>query len=197
LKQRRAVLLDRDGTLTEMVYYPEHGFADSPFVPSQVRLIPGVGEALRKFKKMGYKLIVVSNQPGIAKKHFTMKTFGQMRKRMNELLANEGVVLDAEYYCFHHPQATLTKYRKTCDCRKPESGLLIRASEEHNVSLKDSFMVGDGLSDVVAGNRAGSRTILLGSLNSFVSRLISENGAEPDYVARNIGEAADTVKRLG
>lgn len=179
-----------------MVYYPEHGIVDSPYVPSQFALVDGVGRALRSFRDLGYKLIVVSNQPGIAKGRFSMETFEKVRKKMNRLLEKESVQLDAEYYCFHHPQAKVAKYRVDCDCRKPKPGMLIRAANEHAISLHDSVMVGDGLSDVLAGRRAGCTTVLVANTNAFLAKLMEEQGAEPNYVARNLIELTDIVKRM-
>jgi D-glycero-D-manno-heptose 1,7-bisphosphate phosphatase len=179
-----------------MVYYPEHGIVDSPFIPSQFALVDGIGEALRSFRGLGYKLIVVSNQPGIAKKRFSMATFNRVRKKMNRLLEKEGVSLDAEYYCFHHPQARVAKYRVDCECRKPEPGLLIRAAKEHTISRGESVMVGDGLSDVLAGRGAGCTTVLVANMNAFLAKLMEEQRAEPSYVARNLMELTDIVKRM-
>jgi D-glycero-D-manno-heptose 1,7-bisphosphate phosphatase len=196
LSDEKAVFLDRDGTLTEMVYYPEHGLVDSPFVPSQVRLIEGVGRALRDLAKRGYRLVVISNQPGVAKKHFSMQTFGKMTKKMENLLGEEKVGLDAQYYCFHHPQARVPKYRMACSCRKPKPGLIFRAAKERGISLSGSVMIGDGITDVVAGRRAGVQTVLLSNLNYFVSGLMTDMDAVPDFVARTMGEAAEIVEGL-
>ncbi len=191
---KKAILLDKDGVLNEMVYYPEHGIVDSPLTTSQLVLTGGIGGALRSLKAMGYLLVVVSNQPGVAKKHFTMEAFKKMRVKMRRLLAAEGVSLDGEYYCFHHPQAKVAKYRLDCDCRKPEPGLLLKAADELRLDLASSVMIGDGLQDVIAGRKAGCRTILVTNLNSLVSKMMTERDAEPDFVARNVTEAADIVK---
>jgi len=194
LTGQRAAFIDRDGIVNELVYYPEHGLVDSPFVPSQFELVEGIGEALRGLKGAGFKLVVVSNQPGIAKKHLTMETFRRMQGKMHRLLTAEGVKLDAEYYCFHHPQAKVAKYRVECDCRKPKPGLLLKASDELGLDLAASVMVGDGLPDVIAGRTAGCKTVLVTNLNSLVSRMMAETGVEPNYVARNVTEAADIIK---
>ncbi|HEV2139013.1 MAG TPA: HAD family hydrolase [Nitrososphaerales archaeon] len=191
---KKAILLDRDGVLNEMSYYPDHGIVDSPFTVSRLVLTEGIGEALRSLKSMGYLLVVVSNQPGIAKKHFTMETFKKMQRKMNRMLADEGIRLDGEYYCFHHPRAKVAKYRVECDCRKPKPGLLLRAADELGLDLTDSVMIGDGLSDVVAGKAAGTKTVLVTNLNSLVNSLVAERGVEPDFVARDVTEAADIVK---
>jgi D-glycero-D-manno-heptose 1,7-bisphosphate phosphatase len=190
----RAAFVDRDGIVNELVYYPDPGIVDSPFVPSQFELVDGIGPALREIRDDGFKLVVVSNQPGVAKKHFTMGTFKKMQARMHRLLEAEGVRLDGEYYCFHHPQARVAKYRVECDCRKPKPGMMLRAAKELDLDLAASFFIGDGLSDVTAGKRAGVKTILVANLSSLLGRMMAERGAEPDFLARNVAEAADIVK---
>lgn len=192
----RAAFLDRDGTITDMVYYPEHGMVDSPCSPSQLMLIEGAAAALRVFQDLGYELILVSNQPGIAKNQFTADTHLQMVARLEELLALEGVRLTAQYYCFHHPHAHRPQYRQDCDCRKPRPGLLRQAAEDYDVSLRDSVTIGDGLTDVQAGKAAGTETILLTTLNSLTTRLMSDLDAEPGFIARNLLESVEHVQLL-
>ncbi|MDE1858775.1 MAG: HAD family hydrolase [Thaumarchaeota archaeon] len=190
----RATFLDRDGFIDEMVYYADPGVVDSPFTPKQFELVEGIGPALRAIKAAGYKLVLVSNQPGMAKKHLTFATFRKIRAKMRRLLAAEGVELDGEYYCFHHPQAKLAKYRVDCDCRKPKPGMLLQAARDLGLDLAHSIMIGDGLNDVIAGKRAGCKTILVANLNSLLSEKMDETGTRPDFVARNVTEAADIVK---
>jgi D-glycero-D-manno-heptose 1,7-bisphosphate phosphatase len=151
----RAVFLDRDGVLNELVYYPEHGIIDSPFTPKQITLLPGVAQAINSFHDMGFKVVLVSNQPGIAKGHFSEEIFNQVRKKMKEELAKEGAFLDGEYYCFHHPEAKIERFRVECECRKPKPGLLLQAAKEMGVDLVGSWMIGDGLTDIQAGKKAG------------------------------------------
>lgn len=191
----RAVLLDRDGIINEMVYYSDPGVVDSPFTVKQFELVEGIGPALRTLKKAGYRLVLVSNQPSVAKRHLTMATFRRIQAKMRRLLAAEGVRLDGEYYCFHHPQAKVAEYRMECDCRKPKPGMLLDAARDLGLDLAGSVMIGDGLNDVLAGKRAGCWTILVANLNSLLSRKMDELGARPDFVARNITEAADIVMR--
>jgi D-glycero-D-manno-heptose 1,7-bisphosphate phosphatase len=194
--RRRAVFLDRDGVLNEMVYYPEHGIVDSPFTARQLTLVHGVAEPLRRISSLGYMLFVVSNQPGIAKGHFSREEFERMRRKLASGLAREGVRLDGEYYCLHHPEAKLKRYRVECDCRKPKPGLITRAAEENSVSLSDSFVIGDGLVDVLAGKRAGCSTILLSNTSGLLSRMMQEMGAEPDHQARTLSEASKIIEGL-
>ena len=192
----RAVLLDRDGVLNEMIYQPDPGIVDQPYSPSKFELMPGVGPALRAMKGAGYKLVVVSNQPGVAKKHYSMATFKKMQAKMRRLLAKDGVKLDAEYYCFHHPQGKIAKYRVECACRKPKPGMMLDAARDLNLDLTRSVMIGDGLYDVMAGKRAGVKTILVANLNALLSSKMDELDAHPDFVARNIAEAASIVAKL-
>ena len=188
-----AIFLDRDGTINDMVYYPEHALVDSPCSPSQLTLLEGVGTALRSFQQLGYKLILISNQPGIAKSHFTLDVHQRIIQRLEHLLCLEGITLTAQYYCLHHPRAQLAQYRQDCGCRKPEPGLLLQAAEEHDLSLHNSITIGDSLTDVMAGLQAGTKTILLTTVNSLISRLIVDQGPEPNFIARNLLEAVGQV----
>jgi D-glycero-D-manno-heptose 1,7-bisphosphate phosphatase len=194
--KQSAIFLDRDGTITDMVYYPEHALVDSPCSPSQLVLTEGTGTALRSFQDLGYKLILISNQPGIAKEHFTPEIHQQMVQRLEYLLGLEGVALTAQYYCFHHPRAKLARYRLTCGCRKPEPGMLLQAAREHDLSLCDSITIGDGLTDIQAGKQVGTETILLTTVNSLVTRLLVDLGTEPSFIARNLLEAVEQVQLI-
>ena len=160
----RAVFLDRDGVINELVYHQEQEVIDSPFTPGQFKLIPGVTEALKTLHDDGYLTILVSNQPGIAKGHMTEKNFELIRQKMNSELSGDGAELDGEYYCLHHPEAVVEKYRVQCDCRKPLPGLLFKAAREKDIDLKESWLIGDNLSDIQAGKAAGCRTILIGTM---------------------------------
>lgn len=186
----KAVFLDRDGVINEMVYYPDHGIIDSPFVAEQFELKNGVNSALAALRDHGYLLILVSNQPGIAKGNMTQESFDMIRNRMYEHLSGYGITLDGEYYCFHHPDAILEEYRVICDCRKPEPGLLIQASREHLIDLTDSWMIGDGVTDIMAGQRAGCRSILVARMKCEICQLLADNFTQPDAVLPDIEEAA-------
>lgn len=185
----RAIFLDRDGVINELVYHQEQGIIDSPFTVEQFRFLPGVGKAVKRLREMGYKVVLVSNQPGIAKGHMSQETFGEIRKRMKKELAKKGAFFDGEYYCFHHPEAKVERLRANCGCRKPEPGLLLRAAEYMGIDLSQSWMIGDGLTDVKAGKSARCRTILLGRMKCELCRLMDEEDARPDAIVSNLGEA--------
>ena len=109
----KAAFLDRDGVINELYYDDNQGIVDSPFHPDQLELFPKVGEAINTFHKLGYLVIIISNQPGIAKKHFTKETFEDIKQKMrDELKKRENAYIDAEYYCLHHPDAKIEKYNK-------------------------------------------------------------------------------------
>ena len=150
----KAVFLDRDGVINELVYHKEQEIIDSPFTVGQFRLLPGVSEAIKKLREMDYKAILVSNQPGMAKGILSAETFDNIRDKMKEELAKEGSLLDGEYYCFHHPKAKAERFRVNCKCRKPNPGLIIKAAKDMCIELSESWMIGDNLFDVKAGKRA-------------------------------------------
>ncbi|NML13544.1 D-glycero-alpha-D-manno-heptose-1,7-bisphosphate 7-phosphatase [Azohydromonas caseinilytica] len=144
---RPAVFLDKDGTLIEDVPYS----AD----PARLRFTPRALAALQRLRDAGYALVVISNQPGLALGYFSAAEFGTLRRALQERLLREaGVRLDGFYFCPHAPEAG-------CACRKPAPGLLLRAAAELRLDLARSWMVGDILNDVEAGQRAGCRGLLL------------------------------------
>lgn len=193
----KAVFLDRDGVINELIYYREQGVVDSPFTVEQFRLIPGAGEAIKKLHEVGYRVVLVSNQPGIAKGHLSRETFKKITRKMKEELAKDGAFLDGEYYCFHHPEAKVEGLRANCECRKPKPGLLLQAAEERGIELSESWMVGDGLTDVKAGKGAGTRTILLGRMKCELCHLMDEEDARPDFIAPDLLEAAQIILKEG
>ena len=192
----KAIFLDRDGVINELIYYEEQGIVDSPFTVEQFRLLSGAGETINKFHELGFRVILVSNQPGIAKGHLSEETFGKIRHKMKNELAREEAFLDGEYYCFHHPEARVEKLKANCECRKPKPGLLLQAAKDMDIDLSKSWMVGDGLIDIKAGKSAGCKTILLGKMKCELCRLMDEEDARPDFVVSDLLEAAREVEEV-
>jgi D-glycero-D-manno-heptose 1,7-bisphosphate phosphatase len=178
----KAVFLDRDGVINELVYHREQEVIDSPFTVNQFKLLPGVAEAIREIRQAGYLALVTSNQPGIAKGHMTLDVFNQIQQKMKDELNKQGTYLDGEYYCLHHPEAVIEQYRVKCDCRKPQPGLLLKAAQELSIDLQESWLIGDNLSDIEAGKKAGCRTILLGKMKCELCHLMDERQTRPDYI---------------
>ncbi|MBI2887073.1 MAG: HAD family hydrolase [Chloroflexi bacterium] len=194
VKGRRAVFLDRDGCINSMVYLPDFGLVDSPQNPDQFQLLPGVAESIRSIKAMGFLAVVVSNQPGIAKGKSTPALVEQVTQTMHRQLAEGGAAVDAVYYCLHHPEAVAPEYRLTCACRKPQPGLLLQAADDLGIDLGASFMVGDGLTDVQAGNAAGCSTIFLGVHRCDVYEVMARQNARPDYFSADLRAVAEILR---
>ncbi len=193
---KRGVFLDRDGVINAMVYDPDHGIIDSPTNLNQFRLLPGAGEAIKGIKEMGFLAVVISNQPGIAKDKFSLEILQAIDKKMKEELAQFGAHLDKIYYCFHHPEAIKKEYRKNSSYRKPNPGLLLKAAEELKIDLTSSYMIGDGLTDVQAGKRAGCKTILLGRLKCDLCKMMEDLEAKPDLIASDLSEAVKLIEKV-
>ena len=189
----KAVFLDRDGVINELVYHQDQGVIDSPFTVKQFRLLPGVGKAIKQFRDMGYKVIIISNQPGMAKEHMSRQTFAEICQKMRDELTGDGAFLDGEYYCFHHPEAKVAELKANCECRKPKPGLLLQAAQDMDINLSQSWMIGDGLTDVKAGKQAGCRTILLGRMKCELCHLMDEENARPDTICSDLSEAAEKI----
>jgi D-glycero-D-manno-heptose 1,7-bisphosphate phosphatase len=191
-KLKRAVFLDRDGTLNKLVYYEDHGVVDSPFLPSQLSLMPGAAKAMAILRKKGFLLVLASNQPGVAKGNMKKKDFAAIDRKLDRLLAEGGARLDAKYYCPHHPNAKLAAFRKKCACRKPKAGMLFEAAKAHGIDLKRSYMVGDGINDAKAGRAAGCKTVFVGHFKPELWKYF-KGGKRPGIVAKNLLEAARKI----
>lgn len=148
------MFLDRDGVLIEDTGYPSD--------PDAISLLPTVGAGLRRLREAGWRLVVVSNQSGVARGKFDLARLEQIHARLVALLRAEGVELDALYFCPHHPGG-IPPFNVPCDHRKPESGMLRSAAEELGLWLDQCWMIGDKESDVEAAHGAGVRAILIGS----------------------------------
>ena len=153
----KAIFLDKDGTLIDDIPYNVE--------PRRMTLCRGAGPALRLLAGLGYRLFVVSNQDGIADGRFGESAMVAVATRLADLLSAEEVALDGFYYCPHHPDGALARYACACGCRKPQPGMLLRAAREHRIDLRASWMIGDILHDVEAGNRAGCRSVLIDNGN--------------------------------
>jgi D-glycero-D-manno-heptose 1,7-bisphosphate phosphatase len=189
----KAVFLDRDGVINPLIYHKEQGIIDSPFTVEQYSLLPHAAEAMKRLREMGYRLVLVSNQPGIAKGHLTWNMFAKIREKMEDELARSDAYLDAQYYCFHHPEAIVENMKVACDCRKPNPGLLLKAAREMGLDLAHSWMIGDGLTDIQAGKRAGTRTILIGKMKCELCHRCAEENARPEAVCADLLEAVRII----
>jgi histidinol-phosphate phosphatase family protein len=179
----RAVFLDKDGTLVEDVPYNVD--------PARIRLAPGAGAALRALHRAGYRLVVVSNQSGVARGLFPESALAGVGRRLGQTLEEVGVPLAGFYYCPHHPAGVVARYALACDCRKPAPGLVRRAAGDLGLDPGRSWLVGDILDDVEAGRRAGCRTVLLDNGHETEWRRGPER--EPHHVAPDLPAAARLI----
>ena len=182
----KGVFLDRDGVINHMV--TTAGGIDSPQHPDEFEIIAGVAESVRLFSSLGFRVAVVSNQPGIAKGKSSPDLLARTTERMRALLAADGARVDGVYYCLHHPQAALEEYRVACACRKPKPGLLLEAARELDIELDGSYMVGDMPTDVAAGRAAGCLTVML-------SGAAAPSDPRPDYICPDLMDAARWIAR--
>lgn len=156
--KQKAIFLDRDGTINKYV-----GFLRDI---NDFELCDGAAEAIKRINDSGYLCIVITNQPVIARGEVTVEELDLIHNKMETLLGQEGAYIDALYYCPHHPdsgfEGEVKELKIDCDCRKPKPGLLLRAAQDFNISLADSWMIGDGKNDIGAGKAAGCKTVLIG-----------------------------------
>ena len=191
---KKAVFVDRDGVINELYYDEDHGIVDSPFHPNQFNNFPKVAEAINTFHDLGYLVILVSNQPGIAKKHFSEKTFNSIKEKMNNELKKQNAYFDDEYYCMHHPEAKNNTYKKNCDCRKPKPGMLKQAEKKHDIDLSQSWMIGDGVTDIEVGDNVGCKTIFVGQKKCYIMMNMK---VEPNYYVKDLYEASKIIEKHG
>ena len=151
---RRALFLDRDGVINV-----DHGYISGP---DQFDVMEGVFDALRRAQKLGYLLVVVTNQSGIARGYFTEDDYRRVEDHMRAAFLAEGITFAAIYHCPHHPDGVVPALAVRCNCRKPEPGMILRAARDHDIDLAASIMVGDKDSDIAAARAAGvGRTCLV------------------------------------
>ena len=182
----RAVFLDRDGTIIEDV-----GYLDDC---SKIKFLPRVSEAIKLLNKSGFKVIIVTNQAGVARGYFTEDTVKEINRITQESLAEHGAVIDKIYYCPHHVEGTIEEYKKDCNWRKPNTGMIEEAARELGIDLNNSFIIGDKISDIEAGHRAGCKTIFLASENHP-----NKEGEIPlsDHIATDLYEAVQWLMQFG
>jgi D,D-heptose 1,7-bisphosphate phosphatase len=179
----KAVFLDKDGTLIIDIPYN----AD----PDRITLCNDCINGLKRLQEKNYLLILITNQAGVAHGYFKEDALLLVEKKIRMMLNNYGIMLSGFYYCPHHPQGKIEPYAIDCDCRKPKSGLLLKAATELKIDLSASWMIGDILNDIEAGNSAGCKSILI-DIGNETEWLMNEI-RRPIVKVRNIDEAAEYI----
>ena len=185
-----AVFLDRDGTIIEEVGYLDR--------PDRVRVYPWSVDAIRALNRAGVRVVVVTNQSGVARGFFTEAMVEKVHGHIATILAAGGAHIDAYYYCPHHPDGKIREYARACDCRKPGRGLVDRAVDEFNIDPQRSFAVGDRWFDVGLARTVGAQGVLVRTGNGVHEERRPPQGLAADAVVNNLVEAASWILgRLG
>lgn len=181
-QKQRAIFLDRDGTVIKY-----KGFITKP---EQIELIEGAAKAIRGINESGRLAILVTNQPVIARGECTVEELLEIHNRIERLLGEKGAFIDDVYYCPHHPDKGFPgerlEYKIDCECRKPKPGLIYQAAERYNIDIAESIMIGDSVSDIEAGKRAGCMTGYIGDVE-FLGDVV------PDYVGENLVDITERI----
>lgn len=183
MRKKRAIFLDKDGTLIPNIPYNTD--------LEKIKLFENACKGVRALFKADYDLFIVTNQSGIARGYFQEAAIYEVRGKIESLLHTLEVRLSGFYICPHHPNGKISEYSKECTCRKPSPGLLLKAAQEHDIDLSASWMIGDILNDVEAGNRAGCKSILINNGGETVWK----NGEyrQPYFIADHIDQAAQLI----
>jgi D-glycero-D-manno-heptose 1,7-bisphosphate phosphatase len=179
----KAVFLDKDDTLIPDIPYNVN--------PDLITLQADAIEGLQRLQEEGFLFIIISNQAGVARGIFTEDALPMVEQRLAELMATHGLALSGFYYCPHYPEGKIAAYTQECDCRKPKPGMILKAAQEHDIDLSESWMIGDILNDVEAGNRAGCKTILINNGNE--TEWVAGPMRVPTYICISINQAAEDI----
>jgi D-glycero-D-manno-heptose 1,7-bisphosphate phosphatase len=184
------VFLDRDGVLIEDVHLLVRA--------DQLQILPGVPAALHALRKGGFRLVVISNQAVVARGMATEEAVEAVHAALNQALLRAGAPeIERYYFCPHHPNATLPAYRVACDCRKPQPGLFLRAARDLGLELAASFAVGDRPTDIIAGRKAGCRTVWVQSGRHMEAPIETsqpiDQPVEPDWTCPDLAAAAEWI----
>ena len=185
--KRRAVFIDRDGTISEEVGYINH--------PSRFRVFPFSAAAVKLLNQSGWLAIVITNQAGVARGYFSEEMIQTVHDRLQRGLESHGARLDAIYYCAHHPSVGQPPYRLDCDCRKPKPGLISRAVEKFDIDRASSWMVGDRYSDIELARNAGihSAFVMTGYGRGEWEHQQANWEYQPELIAENLLEAVEAI----
>lgn len=184
--KKLAIFLDRDGVLIQ-----RHLLT---WQKKQLRLSPNIAPVLKSFNKQGVPVIVITNQPVVARGWISENGVDELHNVLQNRLKKQGAFIDKFYFCPHHPEATLEKYRQKCACRKPGISLIKKAAKEFNIDLEKSFFIGDMTQDIVAGKRAKMKTILL--TNSGYKGNDGKFDAKPDHKEPTLSSALTMIYKL-
>jgi D-glycero-D-manno-heptose 1,7-bisphosphate phosphatase len=183
-----AVFLDRDGTINEEMGYINH--------PERFIIFPFVADSIKLFNKLGLKVIVVTNQSGVARGYFDESLVIELHDRLSKNMNEQGAKIDAIYYCPHHPKEGKGQYKLDCNCRKPKPGMVLKAVAEHKIDLKNSYMIGDRYKDIVFANNLNMRSGLVLTGYGLGEYTFDKEkwDYKPDLLGKNLLDIAKQIK---
>jgi len=186
---KKAVFLDRDGVLNELVINPVTGEYEPPHSSEDLILYPWVIGSLQVLAKSGFELFLVSNQPDFAKGKTKFENLQAVHEKLDGALKSAGIIFLKYYYCFHHPKGFVPEYTFDCVCRKPKPYFILKAAKDYGIDLTNSWMIGDRDSDILCGKSAGVRTILIENIHSSTYH----GSSNPDFSAANLQIAVQII----
>jgi len=188
---RPAVFLDRDGTMNEQMGYINH--------ISRFILLPGTAGAVRRLNRARYRVIVVSNQSGVARGYFPIELVHRVHDHMEDMLAAEGAVIDGIFFCPHYPGGTVKEFGTLCDCRKPRTGLIEQACDRFEIDMSRSHVNGDRVTDTEMARRAGIKGVLVLTGYGLGDReyVLPGSPFKPAHIAGDLPAAVDWILEQG
>jgi D-glycero-D-manno-heptose 1,7-bisphosphate phosphatase len=191
---KRALFLDRDGVINRMVAYPD-GF-DSPQRPDDVKLVTDITQVIKEARSLGYQIIVVTNQPGVAKGKYSLFQEKRICQRVRQLLTLEEADWDDYFCCPHHPLAIVEELRVECECRKPKPGLLLNAAKKYQLDLPKCLYLGDGEVDVLAGKAVGCKTLIFLHKENTPDKVAAANKTMADLRFNSLRDVVAILPKL-
>ena len=189
-RKKPAAFIDRDGTINEQMGYINH--------LSRFKIIPGVPEAIRLLNDLGFLVIVITNQSGIARGYYSIDLVRQIHDLLRKTLKKEAnATIDAILFCPHHPQGSVPEYTMECDCRKPKTGLIKQACMDFEIDLTNSFVIGDMASDMELANKAGVKGIMVetGYGLGEIDFILPKKRLEITFIAENLLHAVRFLEK--
>lgn len=186
---KKAVFLDRDGVLNELVPNPATGEYEPPHSPDDLIIFPDVIESLRILQGAQFELFLISNQPDYAKGKTTLENLQAVHAKLDRIVRSEGIRFREYYYCYHHPQGKVPEYSIECECRKPKPFFILMAAKRYSLDLSRSWMIGDRDSDIECGKAAGTKTIMIENPQS----LKYCTSSQPDFTVVNLIDALHII----
>ena len=194
--KQKALFIDRDGVIVSMIKYKDKESFDSPQKTTDVKLIKGVNNIINWTNQHNILVVVISNQPGVAKGKMDQNTSDAIEAKTHQLLKQSKAKINHVYICPHHPQGMVPKLSKNCKCRKPQPGLLLKASKDLNINLSQSIFLGDSASDIEAGKKAGCSTILFLHSNNLSQKVKAAKKSNPDFKSINHQQTLSILKKF-